>query len=176
MLVIMAGTEAGKAVELGSSCLVTGQMQDLVSADLLLKFGFTTRVLAFREGIIESNKRITLWKILINVGSINWCKSSMIENLAIAFKMLLCYVYINCFFLLKYSWFTILYEFQAYSIVAVICILHMLFCLIHYYIIMLSIVPCAIQLALISYLFYLFLAASGLSCSRWDLRWRMWAL
>ena len=60
MLVIMAGTEAGKAVELGSSCLVTGQMQDLVSADLLLKFGFTTRVLAFREGIIESNKRITL--------------------------------------------------------------------------------------------------------------------
>ena len=78
--------------------------------------------------------------------------------------------------LLKYSLFTILYKFQAYSIVAVICILYMFFCLIRYYIIILSIVPCAIQLALVSYLFYSFLAASGLRCSRWDLHCRMWAL
>ena len=114
--------------------------------------------------------------MLINVGgSVKWYKSSMIENLAIAFKMLLCYVYIKMF-LLKYSLFTILYKFQAYSIVAVICILYMLFCLIHYYIIILSIVPCAVLLALVSYLFYSFLAASGLRCSRWDLHCRMWAL
>ena len=85
-----------------------GKCSTWCQLNFLLKFGFITRVLAFREGIIESQNHIMK---NVSVGrSINWYKSSMIENLAKAFKMLLCCVYIKVF-LLTYSWFTILYKF-----------------------------------------------------------------